>query len=32
MTPEIKKALPKHVSAERMARIAFTEIRKTRNY
>jgi len=28
MTPEIKKALPKHVSAERMARIAFTEIRK----
>jgi recombination protein RecT len=28
MTPEIQKALPKHVSAERMARIAFTEIRK----
>ncbi len=28
MTPEIKKALPKHVSAERIARIAFTEIRK----
>jgi recombination protein RecT len=28
MTPEIKKALPKHVSAERIARITFTEIRK----
>ncbi len=29
MQPEIEKALPKHMDAERFARIAFTEVRRT---
>lgn len=28
MQPEIQKALPKHMDADRFARIAFTEVRR----